>query len=306
AKWNYFGLKESCNKRYVGVKVTEGHGGSFAAGSELDLFSGDPFTSCDFGKGARVKASERRLTGDPKVEDVTHDVNGVKKSGKLVTFSFEPFKFGTDPAATVEMKVVMYDGDHFMRKWIELKTADKETRVKFIDGERLNVNEGDKTWTAPRDKGASLPWRWTSPSWASPSTSTACLWLRVPRADTQIMDEVARSRYWTGKNFTDFERDGQLTKDGEFVSWETVCGATHSDGSDMNVIQTDFYAYITSISKPSDFRIQYNSWFDNMMFIDDENIIESFKAVDKELSETGVRPLESYVVDDGWNQYRAT
>ena len=40
-----------------------------------------------------------------------------------------------------------------------------------------------------------------------------------------------------------------------------------------------------------------------MMFIDDENIIESFKAVDKQLSETGVRPLESYVVDDGWNSY---
>lgn len=43
-----------------------------------------------------------------------------------------------------------------------------------------------------------------------------------------------------------------------------------------------------------------------MMFIDDENIIESFQAVDKHLSETGVRPLESYVVDDGWNQYRQT
>ena len=40
------------------------------------------------------------------------------------------------------------------------------------------------------------------------------------------------------------------------------------------------------------------------MFIDDQNIIESFLAVDKHLNETGVRPIESYVVDDGWNQYR--
>lgn len=307
AKWNYFGLKENCSKRYVGVKVTEGHGGSFAAGSELDLFSGDPFTSCDFGKGARVKASELKLTGDPKVEDVTHDVNGVKKSGKLVTFAFEPFKFGTDPAATVEMKVVMYDGDHFMRKWLEFKTADKDARVKFIDGEHLKVAEDAKTWTAPRDKGGVVAMEMDKSVLGQPVYINGMFFgCEFPEADTQIMDEVARSRYWTGKNFADFKRDGQLTKDGEFVSWETVCGATHSDGSDMNVIQTDFYAYITSISKPSDFRIQYNSWFDNMMFIDDENIIESFKAVDKELSETGVRPLESYVVDDGWNQYRAT
>ncbi|MFR3452030.1 MAG: hypothetical protein ACLTSX_11320 [Collinsella sp.] len=72
----------------------------------------------------------------------------------------------------------------------------------------------------------------------------------------------------------------------------------------MNVVQADFFNYINQISKPSDFRIQYNSWFDNMMFIDDQNIIESFLAVDKHLNETGVRPIESYVVDDGWNQYR--
>lgn len=208
---------------------------------------------------------------------------------------------------TAEMKVVMYDGDHFMRKWIELKTSDKEARVKFIDGERLNVNEGDKTWTIPTDKGGIVAMDMEHSILGQPFYINGMFFgSEFPEADTQIVDNVAHSRYWTGKNFVDFERDNQLTKDGEFVSWQTVCGATHSDGSDMNVIQTDFYAYITSISKPSDFRIQYNFWFDNMMKIDDENIIESFKAVDKNLSETGVRPLESYVVDDGWNQYRKT
>ena len=69
-------------------------------------------------------------------------------------------------------------------------------------------------------------------------------------------------------------------------------------------MQQDFFAYIDSIATPTDFRIQYNSWFDNMMRITDDNILSSFQAVDQNLSETGVRPLESYVVDDGWNQYR--
>ena len=67
-----------------------------------------------------------------------------------------------------------------------------------------------------------------------------------------------------------------------------------------------FNSYIKSISKPSEFRIQYNSWFDNMMLIDENNILDSFKAVDKNLSATGVRPLDSYVVDDGWNNYNNT
>ena len=128
-----------------------------------------------------------------------------------------------------------------------------------------------------------------------------------PATDTQIVNEiavgkVARSRYWSGKSFSDLTRDKQLTTDGKFVSWQTVCGASHSDGSDIKVIQSDFFDYIDQIAKPSDFRIQYNSWFDNMMRINDENIIESFKAVDKNLNETGVRPLESYVVDDGSEQ----
>ena len=43
-------------------------------------------------------------------------------------------------------------------------------------------------------------------------------------------------------------RDGQLTEDGKYISWQTVVGASHSDGSDQGVIQSDFYDYIDSIA----------------------------------------------------------
>ena len=89
-----------------------------------------------------------------------------------------------------------------------------------------------------------------------------------------------------------------------YMTWQTVAGAARS--TDNSVIQADFYEYIKSIATPSEFRIQYNSWFDNMMRIDDENILSSFIEVDRELSNTGVRPLDSYVVDDGWNNYNDT
>ena len=312
AKWLYFGLKESCDKQYVGIRVTKGQGGNFAAGSEIDLFT-EQFTSVPGVDADRpvLKASELELKGKPVVEDTNVTLNDQDKSGKLVTFNFEPKQFGAS-TVTVAQKVAMFDGDHYMRKWLELKSSDKTQRFNFIDGEHLNVKGAKNQWTIPTNKGGVVAMDMEKSILGQPFYVEGMFFgSEFPETDTQIVSgdndiDLGRSRYWTGKNFGDFERDNQLTKDGKYVSWQTVCGASHSDGSDRNVVQADFFNYINQISKPSDFRIQYNSWFDNMMFIDDKNIIESFLAVDKHLNETGVRPIESYVVDDGWNQYRQT
>ncbi len=296
-KMIYFGLSEKVeDARYIGVRFTEGTGGSFAAGSEIAFYDGK-FTSVPETDEGSIKASSL------EIENVEiGEAEG--ESGKMVTFDFKPFQFGSDADAELEMKVVMNDNEHYMRKWLELKTDDKETRISYIDGEHLDVSDADEEWTVPNTKGV-VEMDAAKAILGQPIYVNGMFFgSEFPESDTQIVDDMGRSRYWTGKNFADFERDGQLTTDGEYVSWQTVCGATRSDGSDMNVVQADFFSYIDEIAKPSDFRIQYNSWFDNMMFIDDENIIESFKAVDKQLSETGVRPLESYVVDDGWNNYR--
>lgn len=310
AKWLYFGLKQSCDKQYVGIRVTKGQGGSFAAGSEIDLFA-EEFTSVPGVDAERpvLKASDLELEGEPVVKDTNVTLNDKAKSGKLVTFNFEPKQFGAS-TVTVAQKVAMFDGDHYMRKWLEIESSDKTQRFNYIDGEHLNVKDAKNTWTIPTNKGGVVAMDMEKSILGQPFYAEGMFFgSEFPETDTQIVSgdsdaKIGRSRYWTGKNFADFERDNQLTKDGKYVSWQTVVGASHSDGSDMNVVQADFFNYINQISKPSDFRIQYNSWFDNMMFIDDQNIIESFLAVDKHLNETGVRPIESYVVDDGWNQYR--
>ena len=308
SKWLYFGLEKTCEKQFVGIKVLSGVNGN-ATAAEIDFMS-EQFTSVDADRPV-LKASELKLKGDPVVEDTNVTLNDKAKSGQLVTFNFEPKQFGTS-TVTVAQKVVMYDGDHYMRKWLEIESSDEAQRFNYIDGEHLNVKNAKKTWTIPTNKGGVVLMDMAKSILGQPFYAEGMFFgSEFPETDTQIVSgdsdaKIGRSRYWTGKNFADFKRDNQLTKDsGKYVSWQTVCGATHSDGSDMNVIQADFFNYINQISKPSDFRIQYNSWFDNMMRINDENIIESFKAVDKHLNETGVRPLESYVVDDGWNQYRA-
>ncbi len=309
AKWIYLGLEKACDKRYVGIRVIDGQGEKFAAGAEIDLFS-EQFTSVPSVKASSIKASDLTLTGAPTIEDTNATINGEPKHGKLITFNFQPVDFGNGKV-TVAQKVVMYDGDHYMRKWLEIESTDKDARFSFIDGEHLNVKGAKNTWTIPTDKGGVVSMTAERSILGQPFYAEGMFFgSEFPETDTQIVSDndarLGRARYWTGKNFTDFERDNQLTTDGKYVSWQTVCGASHSDGSNMNVIQADFFSYIESIAKPSEFRIQYNSWFDNMMFIDDENILDSFKAVDKHLNETGVRPLDSYVVDDGWNNYRPT
>lgn len=295
SKMIYFGLDEAQSGRYVGFRVTQGANGNFVSGSELDLFA-EKFTSVPKGEGSGFAASKLKLK-DVAISDTTD------KPGKMIAFTFDAAQFGSADGTVVE-KVVMYDGDHFMRKFLEVKLEDETARINFIDGEHIVTSSDDTMWTVPKESGV-VQMDAAKATLGQPIyVNGLFMGSEFPETDTQIADSLGRTRYWTGKNFADFKRDNQLTTDGKYVSWQTVCGATHSNGSDMNVVQSDFYAYITSISKPSEFRIQYNSWFDNMMFIDDENIIESFKAVDKQLSETGVRPLESYVVDDGWNQYR--
>lgn len=305
-KMTYFGLDEAQTGRYVGIRVLEAQGGSFASGAELDLYQ-EKFDTFESGSGKpQLKTSDLELDGEAQVSDTSATINDVKKSGKMLTFTFKPVQFGNG-LATVTEKIVMYDGDHFMRKFLEVKSEDRDIRFDYIDGEHLNVKDADHTWTIPTGKGGVVEMTEARANLGQPIyVNGMFMGSEFPETDTQIVDSLGRMRYWTGKSFNDFERDGQLTSDGKYVSWQTVVGATHSDGSNNDVVRTDFYSYIKSISRPSEFRIQYNSWFDNMMLIDENNILDSFKAVDKNLSATGVRPLDSYVVDDGWNNYNNT
>ncbi|MBY4797304.1 discoidin domain-containing protein [Collinsella sp. AGMB00827] len=312
SKWCYFALSKPCTKRYIAAVVTKGQGGPFAAGAGIDLFR-EAFTSVPTTNQPQIKTSELTLAGAPKTEETSATIKGVNKTGKLVSFTFEPVQFGSGQA-TVTEKVVMYDGDHFMRKWIEVKSEDEDIRFNYIDGEHLDLSGVDAAhrWTIPTNAGGVVQMDMEKSILGQPIYANGMfLGSEFPAADTQIEDTLGRARYWCGKNFKDFRRDHEATytglnDQGAYVSWQTVCGATHASSLDMNVIQIDFFSYIKSISEPSEFRIQYNSWFDNMMRINNENILESFHEIDKHFSATGVRPLDNYVVDDGWNQYRSS
>ena len=345
-EWIYVALKESCNARYIGIEVkTSQNGQRFVSGSGLDLFKESFESVLPETSGIDIKASDLDLvsvTSETHVTEGGREGNEGYKEGKLLTFSFAPITWGeTKDAVTIEEKVVMYQGDHYMRKWIELKfaeDADKTQRIAYIDGEHLfttpsaeDLNahrpanadkDKDIIWTIPANSGGIVQMDEIRADLGQPVYINGMfMGSEFPAAqnkielanDTNTTEEgkrLAVARYYTGKNLADLERDdhflNQLTDDNKYVSWQTVVGASRTDGSEQSIVQQDFYTYINDIKTPSEFRLQYNSWYDNMMRITDDNIMEAFKNTDKNFVKTGVRPLDSYVVDDGWNNYRQT
>lgn len=288
------------------VALSAENGGSFAGGSEFNLHT--QRAQVTEGKNDReFFASDLTLTGAPTVESTSVTLNGAAKTGQKVTFSFAPLTFrGVE--YTINEVIVMYDGDHFMRKYLEISVpSDKKSEavIDYIDLESLVTNDSNATWTIPTDAGGIVQMEQFKANLGQPIYIQGMFFgCEFPAADNQIEDNVGYLRYYTGKSFTRLEVDDQLTADGKYVTWQTVAGAARS--TENAVIQADFFEYIKSIATPSDFRIQYNSWFDNMMRIDDDNILASFIEIDKELNKVGVRPLDSYVVDDGWNNYNDT
>ena len=76
--------------------------------------------------------------------------------------------------------------------------------------------------------------------------------------------------------------------------------------SEVGVIRQDFFSYIETIARPTKVRMQYNSWYDWMMTITEERINTSFKRMERGFTQHGLRPMDSYVVDDGWNNYNVS
>ena len=192
-----------------------------------------------------------------------------------------------------------------MRKFLEIDVPDDkmaDAEIDYIDLESLKVAESDAQWTIPRGQGGVVQMEEFKANLGQPIYIQGMFFgCEFPAADTEIVNGTGFMRYYSGKTFSRLKEDNQLTTDDKYVTWQTVAGAARS--TEQEVIQADFFEYIKSIATPSEFRTQYNSWFDNMMKISDENILASFIEIDRELNKAEVRPLDSYVVDDGWNAY---
>lgn len=242
----------------------------------------------------------------PKTKILASDLTlaNTTVNSKSVRFDFAPYNFN-DVDWSISMVVEMEDGDHFMRKHLEFsvpETQQTQARIDYIDGESFETASSDITWTHPPMGGGvgGMSGYWIA--LGQPIYIQGMFFgSEFPQTETSIStDKMGHIRYFSGKSLAELNAEGHVLN-GKFSTWKTVAGAARS--TDMNVIQSDFFAYIKTIAKPTRLRTQYNSWYDWMMDINENNIQSSFYEMEKGFTQNGMPPVDSYVVDDGWNAY---
>lgn len=242
-------------------------------------------------------SSDKLTLKDVKIEDTAEN------DGKSVRFNFEPFAFNGD-TYTITLVSVLEAKDHYLRSFLEISSDNKDARIDYIALDQFVLaDDVQGLWHRPDLKDVSSQWIRTNELMLGQPIYVQGMFMgsEFPATDNNVIDKTISMRYYSGKSFAKMQEDGQLTTDGKFVSWPNVIGS--ANGTTEAVVQSQFYDYINDIATKTDFRRQYNSWYDNMMGISEESIDESFFATEKHLSASGVKPLDSYVVDDGWNNY---
>ena len=209
---------------------------------------------------------------------------------------FEPFGF---KGSSILVSVVynLRDDEAFLRKHLELsfeKLGSKAVVLDYVDFESFSFDGGVMNWCIPEQKNSHIPgfaMRLGQPVYVD-SLYMGC---EFPLCLNEIRKNTTVLRYYSGKNLS------ALAKNGTFTTCKAVIGS--AEGNLFAQVQKAFFSYIRTISKPCYLRRQYNSWYDNMLNITTENVTSSFLEIEKGLTKYGEPPVDSFVADDGWNDY---
>ena len=311
-KETYVNLKEKVTAKCVRIEFVDCYDPSgsnvskdVACCSEFDFFE-DTATFPVVDNATQLKTSEMKVQGEPQLTE--------KDGVKTLTFTFEPKRVrGVD--YTIKEVITMKDGDSFMRKRLDISVGEgqaEKAKIDYIDLENMQISQDDlkkdEYWSI-KDNMANNPdmggMKGDYLELGQPYYVGAMYWgCEFPETENKIKGSNSFIRYYYGKSlkYSEDKFDYNEEKvDGKMTTWDAVVGAARS--RDYSVTQSDFYEYIETIATDTEFRQQYNSWYDNMKNITDEIIQKSFFEIEKGFTQYGVSPLDSYVIDDGWMNY---
>jgi hypothetical protein len=200
-----------------------------------------------------------------------------QKNGRLA------FTFEETEGITVTVTFWAGEDGNTLKKQISfLQTSDKT--IDCIVLEHIGIVNSETHFTSPESERYTLG----QPFYID-SLFFGC---EFPATQNEILFGIGQVRYWLGKK----------------INGRHDCPVTVVGGAKSNLmvdVQKAFFDYIEDISVKSDIRIQYNTWFDRMHNIDADTVEKTFFEVEKGLTSNGLEPIDAYVVDDGWNDYKA-
>lgn len=228
---------------------------------------------------------------------VIDKINEFEKNGAaLIEVVFKPAVL-KKTEYNIRIIYVLHEEDFFIKKQLYISAkGNLNVKIDSIDTESLLLGEGVvRSWSHPDMKKAFVDGYYAAlgqPVYINGMFTGS----EFPMNDNNIVNSKIRLRYYCGKTLKDL-----LNGKEEFILHKSVFGA--AQGIQYETVRADFLKYIETISQKTYLRTQYNSWYDYMLDISEEKIIKSFCEIEKGLTSHGVPPLDSYVIDDGWNDY---
>lgn len=238
--------------------------------------------------------SEKISSNDLKIANVSgHNCQGQD----TLTIEFSPVKVKGSKLA-IKLIYELENDARYIKKHIELSCEEPsdKTILDYIDFCPVIPNKNLKLRCLPKQTGSHISGFALSlgqPVYIA-STFVGC---EFPATVNTADNGVVTVKYYSGKSISSL-----LQKNGKYVSYNAVIGVSESE--DETVLHLALYDYIEKIAKPLRMRVQYNSWYDHMLNISTENIEGSFLEIEKAMTSVGSRPLDCFVVDDGWNDYK--
>lgn len=252
--------------------------------------------SAEFFVGFRYKGVLREKTVFLSSNELILDNINIFKN--RVEFIFKPYAF-SGARMTFILNYEVNSGSPYMSKYIEMIVDEQFQQnivIDCIDCEHLCFKDCKDSWCIGKVEKAHLSGYHNS--LGQPVYLNGMFFASTfPLADANISDGTATIRCFSGKRFDKLNLSCGTT----FRTWNTVSGA--AAGTDYVTVRREFLKYIRSISRKNQPRFQYNSWYDHMLDITEDNIMKSFIEIEDGISKALIPPIDSYVVDDGFNDY---
>lgn len=255
------------------------------AGKAATLGAGDEFR-LRVSPDVNVEAGDRVLTAkDFKITKVKRS----KQDGtESVVFQLENADF------TGELKASLGANDFYLRKQLSLKPK-HELWLEKVDLETLALAGAEQPYQF-NQLTAQGPGKWR-PNLGQPlyGTQDATFWgIEFPASHNTVNQGTLTCGYLQGK---------KLAAGQAWNSYPAVMGVA----DDAKFVQDAFFDYIDRIRKPFRIQTQYNCWFDFGQGVKKETFAKSVATIHDELvTKRGAKPLDSYVIDDGWQDVKAS